>query len=72
MSIRLGDAWDGAALGYDAWKTCVPEYHDCEDESEFFCDACEDIGWLHCCDSGHAMVIPCTECSSELTVNDLE
>lgn len=50
----------------------LPGFADDEDESPFWCDACEDTGWLECCDSGHLMVIPCTECSGPLTIDDLD
>lgn len=70
MNIRLSDAWDGAALGYDAWKMDMGDDY----EPEFFCDACNDIGWLLCedCNLEQPMVIPCTECSAEVELWDLD
>ena len=77
-SIRLGDPWDGAALGYDEWKTRLPDWWERDDEpngyDRFYCDACRDIGWLLCEDVNldHPIVIPCTECSAEVELSDLE
>lgn len=75
VSIPLSAPWDGAALGYDAWKTRLPDWWEPDEPNgydTFYCDACNDIGWLECCDSWHEMVIPCTECSSELEIWDLD
>jgi hypothetical protein len=35
------------------------------------CYACEDIGWLVFEDGYVVLVIPCTECSEEVTLGDL-
>jgi hypothetical protein len=52
-SIRLGDAWDGDAVGYDAWKPRSPD-----DEYPEEClheDYEADInGRAICCQCGHA------------------
>jgi hypothetical protein len=37
-------------------------------ESEFFCEACCDLGWLPC----GTFVLPCTECSAEFTLHDFD
>jgi hypothetical protein len=68
MSIRLCDPWDGDALGYDAWKTRLPDSWS-EQETEYLCCACEDHGWMDHPEEG---VIPCTECSQPITLQDLE
>lgn len=58
---------------YDQWKTRTPDdepwnqYDEPNGYSIFFCDACEDCGWLD--DNDHA--VACTECSTELTEVDL-
>lgn len=56
---------------YDRWKLATP-WDDIPEEpngySIFYCDACEDCGWLN--DNDHA--VPCTECSKELTMDDIE
>lgn len=36
--------------------------------STFYCDACNDIGWMEC----DCKVIPCTECSAEVELEDLD
>lgn len=63
--------------GYDVWKTRLPDWWDSPEEqyeSEFFCDACEDHGWMLWDDTnvGREMVIPCAECCAEVTLDDLD
>ena len=59
---------------YDQWKLASP-YDDplyCkqeEEEPEFFCEACEDVGWLM---GPNECAWPCTECSQDVTLEDLE
>lgn len=55
--------------------SCYPAYSGpcpyCDDpgEPEYLCFACEDQGWLLHPEEG---VIPCTECSRPIELNDLE
>lgn len=52
MSIRLGDPWDGDALGYDAWKT--REDDDYEDECWHEDYEADINGRATCCRCSHA------------------
>jgi hypothetical protein len=60
---------------YDSWKLRSPddEYLGelCEDYKGWNCHACEDIGWLVFEDGYVVLVIPCTECSEEVSLYDL-
>jgi hypothetical protein len=48
--------------------TWLPDYW-WEREPEFGCYACFDVGWMH---GPNDDVIPCTECSDECTLDDID
>lgn len=54
---------------YDQWKLASPDdRRSWEPEpGPFFCDACQDVGWMLDQDD---RVVPCCECSAPVTIED--
>jgi hypothetical protein len=59
-------------MTYDNWKARNPddEYWDDAGDDELGCSACNNAGWIE--GPHHDHLIPCTECSAELELADLE